>query len=68
MEIKLENDHNQLEDYDDDTNYIKEDKELSKEEARKNFLENYDNEIESNSYKDIEEESKIKKHKGKRFK
>ena len=65
----VENENNQLEDYDDDTNYIKEDKELSKEEARKKFLENYDNNDKiANSYKDIDEETRAKKHKGKRFK
>lgn len=65
---EIENAHNQLEDYDDEMKYIEEDKELSKEEARKKFLENYDNDKVSNSYKDIEEEPKAKKHKGKRFK
>lgn len=65
---EIENDHNQLEDYDDEMKYIEKDKELSKEEARKKFLENYDNDKVSNSYKDIEEEPKAKKHKGKRFK
>lgn len=64
----VENENNQLEDYDDEMKYIEEDKELSKEEARKKFLENYDNDKLSNSYKDIEEEPKAKKHKGKRFK
>ena len=66
---KIENDYNQLEDYDDHMNYIGEEKELSKEDARKKFLENYDNNDKiSNSFKDIEEEPKTKKHKGKRFK
>lgn len=64
----VKNDNTQLEDYDDNTNYIEEDKELSKEDARKKFLENYDKDIISNSYKDIEEEPKEKRHKGKRFK
>lgn len=67
-EEKIENDYNQLEDYDDHMNYIGEEKELSKEDARKKFLDNYDNEITSKSFKDIEEEPKSKKHKGKRFK
>ncbi|MEE0866009.1 MAG: cadherin-like beta sandwich domain-containing protein [Clostridia bacterium] len=65
---KIENENNQLEDYDDNMNYIGEE-ELSKEDARKKFLENYDkNDKISNSFKDIEEEPKTKKHKGKRFK
>ena len=64
---EIENDHNQLEDYDDDMNYVGKEKELSKEDARKKFLENYDNDKVSNSYKDIEE-PKAKRHKGKRFK
>ena len=65
---EIENDHNQLEDYDDDMNYVGKEKELSKEDARKKFLENYDNDKVSNSYKDIDEETRDKKHKGKRFK
>lgn len=66
---EIENAHNQLEDYDDEMKYIEEDKELSKEEARKKFLENYDNNDKiANSYKDIDEETRAKKHKGKRFK
>ena len=65
---KIENENNQLEDYDDNMNYIGEE-ELSKEDARKKFLENYDkNDKISNSFKNIEEEPKTKKHKGKRFK
>ena len=64
---EIENDHNQLEDYDDDMNYVGKEKELSKEDARKKFLENYDNDKVSNSYKDIDE-PKAKRHKGKRFK
>ena len=63
----VENENNQLEDYDDNMNYVGEEKELSKEDARKKFLENYDNDKVSNSYKDIEE-PKAKRHKGKRFK
>ena len=65
---EIENDHNQLEDYDDDMNYVGKEKELSKEDARKKFLENYDNDKVSNSYKEIDEETRDKKHKGKRFK
>ena len=64
---EIENNHNQLEGYDDNMNYVGEEKELSKEDARKKFLENYDNDKVSNSYKDIEE-PKAKRHKGKRFK
>lgn len=65
----VENENNQLEDYDDEMKYIEKDKELSKEEARKRFLENYDNNDKiANSYKDIDEETRAKKHKGKRFK
>ncbi len=65
----VENENNQLEDYDDNMNYVGEEKELSKEEARKRFLENYDNNDKiANSYKDIDEETRAKKHKGKRFK
>ena len=64
----VENENNQLEDYDDEMKYIEKDKELSKEEARKRFLENYDNDKIANSYKDIDEETRDKKHKGKRFK
>ena len=63
-----ENENNQLEDYDDNMNYTVEKKEISKENARKKFLEDYDNDIVSNSYDDIEEEPKAKRNKGKRFK
>ena len=63
-----ENENNQLEDYDENMNYTGEKKEISKENARKKFLENYDNDIVSNSYNDIEEEPKAKRNKGKRFK
>ena len=50
-------------------NYVGKEKEFSKEDARKKFLDNYDNEKTSNLLKDIEEEPKAtKKHKGKRFK
>lgn len=55
---------NQLENFDDDMNYIVQEPELTKEEARKEFLKGYDNE----TNEEIEEESKKKKHKGKRFK
>ena len=68
ISFSYKGDYNQLEDYDDHMNYIGEEKELSKEDARKKFLDNYDNEITSKSFKDIEEEPKSKKHKGKRFK
>ena len=65
---EIENNHNQLEGYDDNMNYVGEEKELSKEDARKKFLENYDNNDKiSNSYNDIDE-PKAKRHKGKRFK
>ncbi len=55
---------NQLEDFDDDMNYIVQEPELTKEEARKEFLKGYDNE----KNEEIEDEPKKKKHKGKRFK
>lgn len=60
-----ENDSNQLEDYDD--NY-KDEIVFDKEEARKSFLDNYNNKsTDINDDIDMETENK-KKHKGKRFK
>ena len=55
--------NNQLEDFDEDMNYIVQEPELTKEEARKEFLKGYDNEIDEEI-----KEPKNKKHKGKRFK
>ena len=58
---------NQLEDYDTNMNYIKEDKEeLSKEKIKEQFLNEYN--ADNNDEFDIEEIIKKKKHKGKRFK
>lgn len=58
-----EKENNQLEDFDEDMNYTVQEPELTKEEARKEFLKGYDNE----KNEEIEEQ-KNKKHKGKRFK
>ena len=65
---EYEGNKNQLEDYDDNMNYIgdEEETELTKEQAREKFLNNYNNnDIED---EEIEEIPKKKKHKGKRFK
>ena len=64
-EDENEKQSNQLEDFDNDMNYIIEEPELTKEQARKEFLNNYNNDI---IEEEIEEEPKKKKHKGKRFK
>lgn len=49
--------------FDEDKKELLEEKEMSKEEIRKNYLENYNNE-----YEDAQEEKKKIKSKGKRFK
>lgn len=66
---KYEEKNNQLEDYDNNMNYIgdEEENELTKEQAREKFLNNYNNDIEEEEEL-IEETQKKKKHKGKRFK
>lgn len=58
-----EKENNQLEDFDEDMNYIVQEPELTKEEARKEFLKGYNNETNEEI-----KETKNKKHKGKRFK
>lgn len=60
--------NNQLEEYDDNMNYIgdEEEPELTREQAREKFLNNYNNMEEEEEQ--IEETQKKKKHKGKRFK
>lgn len=66
---KYEENNNQLEDYDNNMNYIgdEEETEFTKEQAREKFLNNYNNDIEEEEDL-IEETRKNKKHKGKRFK
>lgn len=66
---KYEENNNQLEDYDNNMNYIgdEEENELTKEQAREKFLNNYNNDIEEEEDL-MEETQKKKKHKGKRFK
>ncbi|MGN1296840.1 MAG: cadherin-like beta sandwich domain-containing protein [Clostridia bacterium] len=68
-ENEYEKNNNQLEEYDDNMNYIgdEEEIELTKEQAREKFLNNYNNDIEEEEEL-IEEMTKRKKHKGKRFK
>lgn len=68
-ENEYEKNNNQLEEYDDNMNYIgdEEEIELTKEQAREKFLNNYNNDIEEEEEL-IEEMPKKKKHKGKRFK
>lgn len=64
-----ENDNNQLEDFDDNMNYIGDaEEQLSKEQAREKFLNNYNNNYNDENDEEIEETPKRKKHKGKRFK
>lgn len=67
-ENEYEKNNNQLEEYDDNMNYIgdEEELELTKEQAREKFLNNYNNMEEEEE--PIEEMPKKKKHKGKRFK
>lgn len=63
-----ENDDNQLEDFDDNMNYIGDDEQqLSKEQAREKFLNNYNKDY-NDEVEEIEETPRRKKHKGKRFK
>ena len=64
-----EKNNKQLEEYDDNMNYIGDEKEpeLTKEQAREKFLNNYNNDMEEEEEL-IEETQKRKKHKGKRFK
>ena len=62
--------NNQLEDYDENMNEIKNkdiNEDLPKEQARKEFLDNY-NMDNSEDYEETEETLKRKRHKGKRFK
>ncbi len=68
-ENENEENNNQLEDYDDNMNYISDEEgvELTKEQAREKFLNNYNNDIEEEEEL-LEETPKKKKHKGKRFK
>lgn len=68
---EIEEENNQLEDYDRDMNYIEEKKEISKEDARKEFLDNYNKKVSKKLSKEIDlddVEKKNRHNRGKRFK
>lgn len=67
---EIEEENNQLEDYDRDMNYIEEKKKISKEDARKEFLDNYNKKVSKKLEKEIniDDVEKKNKNRGKRFK
>ena len=63
---EIEEENNQLEDYDRDMNYIEEKKEISKEDARKEFLDNYNKKVSKKLEKEINIDDVEKKNRNRR--